>query len=76
MTENAPVSVEEARYIIAEWARLYDLQEGLSAFLPIIAEDGFYMQGHTVDLFEYLRGFAPDDAQDYDPHLDTRWGRR
>jgi hypothetical protein len=34
------------------------------------------MQGHTVDLFEYLSGFAPDDAQDYDPHLDTRWGRR
>ena len=33
------------------------------------------MQGHTVDLFEYLKGFAPDDAQDYDPHVDTRWGR-
>jgi hypothetical protein len=31
---------------------------------------------HTVDLFEYSEGFAPDDAQDYDPHLDTRWGRR
>jgi hypothetical protein len=31
---------------------------------------------HTVDLFEYVKGFAPDDAPDYDPHLDTRWGRR
>jgi hypothetical protein len=162
MVETGPVSDQEARRIIAEWGRLHDLQAGLSSFLPIIAEEGFYMhfgerswvgyadfedhqitkrrffdeshdyqdikvepgtertvartkmiwtahyrpersprskimksylehswefrrcaktgrpfmQGHTVDLFEYLKGFAPDDAQDYDFHLDTKWGRR
>ena len=41
---NSPVSEEEARAIILEWGRLHDLQAGLSAFLPIIAEEGFYMQ--------------------------------
>ena len=42
MVENAPVSDQGARHIIAQ----------------------------------YLKGFAPDHAQDYDPHVDTRWGRR
>lgn len=161
-TLSAPpplVTEEEAKAIIREWGRLHDLQSGLSAFLPIIAEDGFYMrfgdktwsgyadleshqvikrrffdeihdyqdiavrigdpttattvmfwscrlrpdnsprsqilkarlehtwefhrcprtgrpylQGHVVDRFEYLAGFRPDEANSYDPHLDTRWG--
>ena len=41
---QAPVTEEEAKKIILEWARLHDLQAGLSAFLPIIAEEGFYME--------------------------------
>ncbi len=159
---QAPVSEEEAKKIISEWARLHDLQAGLSAFLPIIAEEGFYMQfgtkrwegyadfedhqitkrkffdevhdyydirvdvgqektiaktkmrwthryrperspksqlikaylehtwefrrcpktgrpfmqGHVVDLFEYEKGFRPDEEQEYDPHVDTRWKTR
>lgn len=157
-----PVSEEEARDIILQWGRLHDLQAGLSAFLPIIAEEGFYMQfgeqrwegygdferhqitkrkffdelhdytdiriyvggtvttaktqmqwtyrhrpenspvsrlikariehtwefrrctktgrafmqGHVVDLFEYLEGFRPDETREYDPHLDLKWGTR
>ena len=39
-----PVSEDEARSIILEWGRLHDLQVGLSAFLPVIATDGFYMR--------------------------------
>ena len=35
-----------------------------------------FMQGHKVTTFEYLPGFAPDDTQDYDPHLDASLGRR
>jgi hypothetical protein len=159
---QAPVTEKEAREIILEWGRLHDLQAGLSAFLPIIAEEGFYMvfgtkrwegyadfedhqitkrkffdeqhhyfdirveegqekttaktkmnwmcryrperspksklikaylehtwefhrcpstgrpymQGHLVDLFEYEKGFRPDDDPEYDPHLDTQWGSR
>ena len=157
-----PVSEAEARAIIAKWGQLHDLQAGLSAFLPIIARSGFFMefagkrwegyegfeahqlvkrrffderhdtfeihvipgpesthartvshwdasyrpensprsrmiktliehdwefrrdpatgeafmQGHKVTKFEYLPGFAPDDAADYDPHLDANLGRR
>ena len=162
MTQLAPVTEEEARGIIREWARLHDLQVGLSAFLPMIAEDGFYMrfgskqwvgyadfedhqitkrkffdenheyldiqvtvgeekttaktkmhwtyrfrperspvsklikaylehtwefrrcpksgrafmQGHVVDLFEYEKGFRPDDEAEYDPHMDLKWKTR
>jgi hypothetical protein len=32
-----------------------------------------YLQGHTVDLFEYEAGFRHDDVQEYDPHLDAKW---
>jgi hypothetical protein len=156
-----PVTEDEATTIIREWGRLHDLQAGLSAFLPLMAEDGFFMrfgektwtgyaafedhqitkrkffdelhdyteitvtvghpttartvmfwtyrfrpensprshllkarlehtwefrrcprigrpfmQGHTVDRFEYLPGFRPDDQTSYDPHLDSRWGTR
>ena len=39
-----PVTEDEARAIIQQWGRLHDLQAGLSAFLPIIAEEGFYMR--------------------------------
>lgn len=39
-----PVTEEEARTIIREWGRLHDLQTGLSAFLPFIARDGFFME--------------------------------
>lgn len=156
------VSEVEAREIILQWGRLHDLQAGLSAFLPLIAEEGFYMQfgeqrwvgygdfekhqitkrkffdelhdyteirisvggkvttaktlmlwtyrhrpenspvsrlikariehtwefrrcaktgrafmqGHVVDLFEYLEGFRSDDTVEYDPHLDLRWKTR
>ena len=42
--EAGAVSEEEARRIIMEWGRLHDLQAGLSAFLPLIAEQGFYMR--------------------------------
>ena len=159
---QAPVTEDEAKKIISEWARLHDLQAGLSAFLPIIAEEGFYMefggkrwegyadfedhqitkrkffdevheyfdirvdvgeeettaktkmrwtyryrpersptsklikaylehtwefrrcpktgrsfmQGHVVDLFEYEKGFRPDEEQEYDPHMDTKWETR
>jgi len=41
---NIPVSEAEARDIILQWGRLHDEQAGLSAFLPIIAEEGFYMR--------------------------------
>ncbi len=34
----------EARDIILQWGRLHDQQAGLSAFLPLIAEEGFYMR--------------------------------
>ena len=159
---QGPVTEQEARAIILEWSRLHDLQAGLSAFLPIIAGEGFYMQfgtkrwegytdfedhqitkrkffdelhdyfdvsvdvreektiaktkmnwtysyrperspksklikaylehtwefrrcpktgrpfmqGHVVDVFEYEKGFRPDDEQEYDPHMDTKWGTR
>ena len=162
MANNNPVTVEEATNIIHEWGRLHDLQTGLSAFMPIIAEEGFYMkfgekewvgyedfenhqiskrkffnelheyfdikvevgdevttatskmnweahyrpensprskilkayiehlwefrscektgraymQGHSVELFEYIKGFAPDDEQVYEPHIDPNWDRR
>lgn len=155
------VTEAEARAIIAEWGRLHDLQAGLSAFIPLIAPTGFYMefdgkrwegyagfeahqlakrrffdelhetfeirvtpdadwtrawtrshwnaryrpensprsktiktliehdwefrrdpatgaafiQGHKVTKFDYLPGFAPDNAQEYDPHLQTNRGR-
>lgn len=41
---TAPVTADEATAIIREWGRLHDLQAGLSAFLPLIAEDGFFMR--------------------------------
>ena len=44
MIRQGPVTEEEARAIIQQWGRLHDQQAGLSAFLPIIAEEGFYMQ--------------------------------
>lgn len=44
MTATGPVTEDEARFIISEWGRLHDLQAGLSAFLPLIAGQGFYMQ--------------------------------
>src|SRR5689334_14229646 len=47
MTSQSPVTDAEARVIIQQWATLHDLQAGLSAFLPFIAEDGFYMQFGT-----------------------------
>ncbi|MFO1082131.1 MAG: hypothetical protein U1E23_16060 [Reyranellaceae bacterium] len=40
---DTPVGEAEARSIIARWGELHDLQAGLSAFLPFIARDGFYM---------------------------------
>ena len=156
------VTEQEATEIIMEWGRLHDLQAGLSAFLPIIAEEGFYIQfgtkrwegyadfedhqetkrkffdevhdyydirvevgdektiakskmhwtyryrperspksklckayiehswefrrcpktdrayirGHVVDLFEYEKGFRPDEEQTYVPHIDPQWGTR
>ncbi len=162
MSTPKHVTEGEARQIINEWARLHDLQAGLAAFLPIIAEEGFYMQfgdkrwegyadfeghqitkrkffdevheyydvrievgdertvaktkmnwsgryrpersprskpikaylehtwefrrcartgrafmqGHVVDVFEYLKGFGLDDTPAYDPHLDPRWKSR
>jgi hypothetical protein len=162
MTQPGPVTEAEARHIIEEWGRLHDLQAGLSAFLPIIAAEGFYMefggkrwvdyadfedhqitkrkffdelheyydvqvavgdaktiartkmhwtyryrperspksqlikaylehtwefrrcprtgrafmQGHVVDVFEYEKGFRPDEQQESDPHLDPRWKTR
>src|ERR1700753_1209123 len=44
MRELSPVTEAEARQIILEGGRCDHLQAGLSAFLPLIAEDGFYMQ--------------------------------
>jgi hypothetical protein len=35
-----------------------------------------FMQGHKVTKFEHLPGFAPDDVQDDDPHLNASLGRR
>jgi hypothetical protein len=32
------------------------------------------MQGHKVTKFEYLPGFAPEEAPDDDPHLGHRRG--
>jgi hypothetical protein len=34
-----------------------------------------FMQGHTVTKFAYLPGFAPDDEQEYDPHLESHRDR-
>jgi hypothetical protein len=162
MMGQGPVTEEEARGIIRQWGRLHDVQAGLSAFLPIIAEEGFYMQfgtkrwvgyadfedhqiterkffdevheyvdihvevgedktlaktkmnrtysyrrerspesqlikaylehtwefrrrsrtgrpfmqGHVVDVFEYEKGFRPDEDQEYEPHLDPNWKTR
>ena len=162
MIRQGFVTEEEARAIIQQWGHLHDLQAGLSAFLPIMAEEGFYMQfgtkrwvgyaefedhqivkrkffdevkeyldirvevgeektiaktkmrwsyryrperspqsklikaymehtwefrrcaktgrafmqGHVVDVFEYEKGFRPDDQQAYDPHLDPNWETR
>lgn len=162
MHQQTPVTEAEARSVIQQWGRLHDQQAGLSAFLPIIAEEGFYMQfgakrwegyadfedhqitkrkffdelheyqeiqidvgekqtraktkmrwtyryrpersptsklikaylehtwefrrcpktgrpfmqGHVVDVFEYEKGFRPDDEQQYDPHLDLKWQTR
>jgi len=162
MDKLKPVTEEEVKFIINEWGRLKDLQFGLSAFLPIIAEEGFYMQfgekrwegyadfeehqitkrkffdevhdcydsrievgdektiaktkmnwfaryrperspkskiikaymehswefrrcdktgraymqGHIVDVFEYGKGFSPEDKEKYDPHLDPKWKTR
>jgi hypothetical protein len=159
---DRPVTEAEARAIIAKWGELHDLQAGLSAFIPLIARTGFYMefagkrwegyegferhqiekrrffdewhetlevrlmpaadathawtlshwdasyrpensprgrriktliehdwefrrdpasgvafmQGHKVTKFDFLPGFAPDDAQHYGPHLDAEVGRR
>ncbi len=44
MNSLEPVTDEESRRIINQWGRLHDLQAGLSAFLPIIAAEGFYME--------------------------------
>ena len=27
----------------------------------------------AVDLFEYEKGFRPDEEEEYDPHMDTKW---
>lgn len=32
------------------------------------------MQGHNVTKFGHLPGFAPDDIQENDPHLQTNRG--
>ncbi|MCA0304732.1 MAG: hypothetical protein LCH95_20180 [Proteobacteria bacterium] len=42
MTE--PVNEAEVRAIVKAWGELHDLQAGLSAFLPFIAAEGFYME--------------------------------
>lgn len=39
-----PVNEAEVRAIVARWGELHDLQAGLSAFIPIIATAGFYME--------------------------------
>jgi hypothetical protein len=41
---DGPVSEAEARAIITKWGELHDRQVGLSAFLPLIARTGFYME--------------------------------
>ena len=41
---SAGITEAEAREIIVEWGRLHDLQAGLSAFLPLIAREGFYLE--------------------------------
>jgi hypothetical protein len=63
MSERGPVTESEARAIIAEWARLHDLQAGLSAFLPIIAEEGFSMRFGDKE----WRGYA-----DFEDHQITK----
>jgi hypothetical protein len=47
MSALQPVTAAETHEIILQWGHLHDLQAGLSAFLPIIAADGFYMQFGT-----------------------------
>lgn len=47
MNLNGPVTAAEARSIVQQWGKLHDQQAGLSAFLPLIAEEGFYMQFGT-----------------------------
>ena len=41
---DGPVTEAEARAIVARWGELHDLQAGLSAFIPFIAAEGFYME--------------------------------
>lgn len=60
---QGPVAEQDARAIILEWSRLHDLQAGLSAFLPIIAEEGFYMQFGTMQ----WEGYA-----DFEDHQITK----
>jgi hypothetical protein len=86
---DGPVSEAEVRGIITKWGELHDRQVGLSAFLPLIARTGFYMEfagkrwegyegfeRHQITRFEYLAGFAAHDVDDDDPHLDPTHGRR
>ncbi len=44
MSDVDAVTESEARAMIERWGQLHDLQAGLSAFLPTIAEESFYMQ--------------------------------
>ncbi len=41
---STPVTEAEIRAIVVRWGQLHDDQAGLSAFLPFIAAEGFYME--------------------------------
>jgi hypothetical protein len=85
---NQPVADAEAREIILQWGRLHDRQAGLSAFLPIIAEEGFYMAfgakrwvGYAdFEEHQLVKRKFFDEFHDYvdiavEPGLPTTWAK-
>ena len=63
--ENSPRSRRIKTLIEHDWEFRRDPTSGAA-----------FMQGHKVTKFDYLPGFAPDDAPTYDPHLNPELGRR
>src|SRR5258708_9620425 len=68
-----PVTEAEARTVIAKWGELHDLQTGLSAFIPIIAGTGFYMEfaGKRWEAYEGFERHQIEKRRFFDERHDT-----
>ncbi|TAJ31009.1 MAG: hypothetical protein EPO64_02695 [Nitrospirae bacterium] len=53
-TVSQPITNEDVKHLIHEWGRLHNDHASLSAFLPIIAEEGFEIRFGDV----VLKGYA------------------